>query len=283
MFAQSTSSPSAAGIIGFIAIGLVLLIIFVLAKSIRIVQEYERGVIFRLGRCVGAKGPGVFFVVPIMDKIIKTNLQIAAVPVTPQAVITKDNVTVTVDAVAYFQVVDAAASVVKIRDWYTSAQLVAQTSLRAIVGRHELDQLLSERDRIDAELQVALDSQTEPWGVKVHRVEIRDVGLPEGMQRAMAKQAEAERERRAKIIAAEGEMQASQRLGEAADMLTRSPGALQLRQLQTMSEIATENNSTIVFPIPIEIMDAFRSIAMLAKAHTPPEQPPPAPTAAPAS
>ena len=277
MFAQTADAPSAAGVAGIVVIVVVVVLLIVIAKSIRIVQEYERGVIFRLGRCVGAKGPGVFFVFPIIDKIIKTNLQIAAVPVTPQQVITKDNVTVTVDAVAYFQVVDPAASVVKIRDWYTSSQLVAQTSLRSIVGRHELDQLLSERDRIDAELQVALDGQTEPWGIKVHQVEIRDVGLPEGMQRAMAKQAEAERERRAKIIAAEGEMQASQRLGEAADMLTRSPGALQLRQLQTMSEIATENNSTIVFPIPIEIMDAFKSVAALARAHTPPPEPPPAP------
>jgi regulator of protease activity HflC (stomatin/prohibitin superfamily) len=255
--------------VAIVVVIVLVIVLMTLAKCVRVVQEYERGVIFRLGKCKGAKGPGIFFIIPGIDKIIKTNLQIAAVPVTPQAVITKDNVTVTVDAVAYFQVVDPAASVVRIRDWYTSSQLVAQTSLRAIVGRHELDQLLSERDRIDAELQVALDSQTEPWGVKVHRVEIRDVGLPEGMQRAMAKQAEAERERRAKIIAAEGEMQASQRLGEAADMLARSPGALQLRQLQTMSEIATENNSTIVFPIPIEIMDAFSSVATLAKAHTP--------------
>jgi regulator of protease activity HflC (stomatin/prohibitin superfamily) len=221
-------------------------------------------VIFRLGRCIGAKGPGLFFVLPVLDKITKVNLQILAVPVQSQAVITKDNVTATVDAVAYFQVVDPVASVVKIRDWYTSSQLVAQTTLRSIVGRHALDQLLSERDRIDAELQVALDSQTEPWGVKVHRVEIRDVGLPEQMQRAMARQAEAERERRAKIIAAEGELQASQKLGEAADVIAQSPGALQLRQLrqlQTMVEIAAEQNSTIIFPIPIELLEALRPSA----------------------
>jgi regulator of protease activity HflC (stomatin/prohibitin superfamily) len=251
-------------------VGVVLLVLLVLlfASSIKIVQEYERGVIFRLGRCTGAKGPGVFFVIPIIDKIIRTNLQIVAVPVASQAVITRDNVTATVDAVAYFQVVDPAASVVRIRDWYSSSQLVAQTTLRSTVGRHELDQLLSERDRIDVELQEALDVQTEPWGVKVHRVEIRDVGLPEQMQRAMARQAEAERERRAKIIAAEGELQASQRLGEAADIIARSPGALQLRQLQTMVEISAENNSTIIFPIPIELLETFRSTS-----RTPPASP----------
>ena len=243
------------------AIVVAVLVVLFLASSIKIVQEYERGVIFRLGRCMGAKGPGVFFVVPIIDKIIRTNLQIIAVPVASQAVITKDNVTATVDAVAYFQVVDPAASVVRIRDWYSASQLVAQTTLRSTVGRHELDQLLGERDRIDAELQAALDVQTEPWGVKVHRVEIRDVGLPDQMQRAMARQAEAERERRAKIIAAEGELQAAEKLGEAASIIANAPGALQLRQLQTMVEISAEHNSTIIFPIPVELLEAFQSIS----------------------
>ncbi len=266
----------------FIVLVIVFIIVAILAKSVKIVQEYERGVIFRLGRCVGAKGPGVFFVVPIIDKIVRINLQIIAAPVASQQVITKDNVTVTVDAVAYFQVVDAASSVVKIRDWYSAAQLVAQTSLRAIVGKHELDQLLSERDRIDAELQIALDSQTEEWGIKVHRVEIRDVGLPEQMQRAMARQAEAERERRAKIIAAQGELEASQKLGEAANVIAAAPGALQLRQLQTMSEIATENNSTIIFPIPVELLDAFRGLAASnGAAPTPPPARAPMPVALP--
>jgi len=246
--------------VGVVLVVVAFLVVVVLLKSLKIVQEYERAVIFRLGRCVGAKGPGVFFVIPVIDKIIKTNLQIAAVPVASQAVITKDNVTATVDAVAYFQVVDPVASVVKIRDWYSSSQLVAQTTLRSTVGRHELDQLLSERDRIDSELAEALDMQTEPWGVKVHRVEIRDVGLPEQMQRAMARQAEAERERRAKIIAAEGELQASKKLGEAADVIAASPGALQLRQLQTMAEISSENSSTIIFPIPIEMLEAFQAL-----------------------
>jgi len=256
-----------AGVVGAV---IVFLVVVFLAMSVRIVQEYERGVIFRLGRCVGAKGPGIFFIVPVIDKIIKTNLQFSAVPVASQAVITKDNVTATVDAVAYFQVVDPAASVVNIRDWYSSSQLVAQTTLRSTVGRHELDQLLSERDRIDAELQSALDTQTEPWGVKVHRVEIRDVGLPPQMQRAMARQAEAERERRAKVIAAEGELQASQKLGEAAQVIAASPGALQLRQLQTMAEISAENNSTIIFPIPIEMLEAFQAVARMGAAGAPP-------------
>jgi len=249
----------AAAIGGLLFVALILVIIL-LASSIKVVQEYERGVIFRLGRCVGAKGPGLFFIIPIVDRIVRTNLQIAAIPVASQQVITKDNVTSVVDAVAYFQVVDPVASVVKIRDWFHSSQLVAQTTLRSIVGRHELDQLLSERDRIDSELQVALDQQTEPWGVKVHRVEIRDVGLPEQMQRAMARQAEAERERRAKIIAAEGELQAAEKLGEAAAIIAASPGALQLRQLQTMVEIASENSSTVIFPVPVELLEALRTV-----------------------
>ena len=246
-------------LIGVLFLVAAVVVVF-LASSIKIVQEYERGVIFRLGRSVGAKGPGLFFVIPIIDRIVRTNLQIVAVPVASQQVITKDNVTCSVDAVAYFQVVDAEASVVRIRDWYTSSQLVAQTTLRSIVGRHELDQLLTERDRIDSELQVALDAQTEAWGIKVHRVEIRDVQVPVQMQRAMAKQAEAERERRAKIIAAEGELQASQKLGEAAAIISASPGALQLRQLQTMVEISAENSSTVIFPIPIQLLDALEAI-----------------------
>jgi regulator of protease activity HflC (stomatin/prohibitin superfamily) len=270
VIAQSSPTGSQIGLIIFGVLAVAVLV--VLAKSIRIVQEYERGVIFRLGRSIGAKGPGIFFVVPIIDKIVVTNLQILAVPVSPQAVITKDNVTVSVDAVAYFQVIDPEASVVKVRDWYSSSQLVAQTTLRAIVGRHELDQLLSERDRIDAELQIALDQQTETWGVKVHRVEIRDVGLPEQMQRAMARQAEAERERRAKIIAADGEYQASQRLAEAAAVIATAPGALHLRQLQTLAEISTENSSTVVFPLPVELLEAFKGVARLS-GGTSPEDP----------
>jgi len=244
-----------------VAIIIVLVLLLILLSGFRIVQEYERGVIFRLGRCVGAKGPGLFYIIPFLDKMRKVNLQTQAVPVASQQVITKDNVTVAVDAVAYFKVIDPVASVIKIQNWFNAAQLVAQTSLRSIIGRHELDQLLGERDRINSELKTALDEQTEAWGVQVDLVEVRDVGLPEQMQRAMARQAEAERERRAKIIAAEGEAQAAERLGEAAATMSTNPGAMQLRTLQTMAEIATERNSTIIFPIPVEIISIFRGLA----------------------
>lgn len=245
------------GVAVIAVIGAVVFLLFI--SSIKLVQEYERGVIFRLGRCVGAKGPGVFFVMPLLDKIIKTNLQVNAVPVQPQQVITKDNVTVTVDAVAYMQVIDPAASVVKIRGWYQASQLVSQTTLRSIVGRHELDQLLSERELINSELQSALDNSTESWGVKVSRVEIRDVVLPEQMQRAMARQAEAERERRAKIVSAQGELEASERLAQAANMMATAPGALQLRTLQTMAEMSAERTSTVIFPLPVELLQAVKA------------------------
>jgi regulator of protease activity HflC (stomatin/prohibitin superfamily) len=245
-----------------IALGIIIVVaVIVLVQGLRIVQEYERGVIFRLGRCVGAKGPGLFFIIPGLDKMRKVNLQTQAVPVASQQVITKDNVTVAVDAVAYFRVKDPVASVLKIQNWFNAAQLVAQTSLRSIIGRHELDQLLGERDRINSELKAALDEQTEAWGVQVDLVEVRDVGLPEQMQRAMARQAEAERERRAKVIAADGEFEAAQKLGEAAETMSSNPGAMQLRTLQTMAEIATERNSTIIFPIPVEIISIFRGLA----------------------
>ena len=211
-------------VVGLLAIVLVLVLLWLLASGVRVVQEYERGVLFVFGRCRGARGPGIFVVPPFISRIVRVNLQTQAVPVASQQVITKDNVTVAVDAVAYFRVKDPVASVLKIQNWFNAAQLVAQTSLRSIIGRHELDQLLGERDRINSELKVALDEQTEAWGVEVDLVEIRDVGLPEQMQRAMARQAEAERERRAKIIAADGEMQASEKLGEAATMMAASPG-----------------------------------------------------------
>jgi regulator of protease activity HflC (stomatin/prohibitin superfamily) len=258
-----------AAVVGILVVVLVLVILWLIASGVRVVQEYERGVLFVFGRCRGPRGPGIFIVPPFISRIIRVNLQTQAVPVASQQVITKDNVTVAVDAVAYFRVKDPVASVLKIQNWYNAAQLVAQTSLRSIIGRHELDQLLGERDRINQELKVALDQQTEAWGVEVELVEIRDVGLPEQRQRAMARQAEAERERRAKIIAAEGEMQASQKLGEAATMMAASPGAMQLRTLQTMAEISAERNSTIIFPIPVELLDVFRSISGV----TPPARP----------
>jgi regulator of protease activity HflC (stomatin/prohibitin superfamily) len=247
--------------VGVAIVVFLFIALVVLAKGLRIVQEYERGVIFRLGRCVGARGPGLFFIIPGLDRMRKVNLQTQAVPVASQQVITKDNVTVAVDAVAYFRVKDPVASVLKIQNWFNAAQLVAQTSLRSIIGRHELDQLLGERDRINAELKTALDEQTEAWGVQVDLVEVRDVGLPEQMQRAMARQADAERERRAKVIAADGEFEAAQKLGEAAQTMSTNPGAMQLRTLQTMAEIATERNSTIIFPIPVEIISIFRGLA----------------------
>src|SRR5437868_2572049 len=239
-------------VVGFIVV-ILAVVLFLFVLGVRFVQEYERGVIFVLGRCRGAKGPGLFYVPPLISRIVKVNLQTQAVPVASQQVITKDNVTVSVDAVAYFRVRDPVASVIKIQNWYNAAQLVAQTSLRSIIGRHELDQLLGERDRINLELKAALDEQTEAWGVEVQLVEIRDVGLPEQMQRAMARQAEAERERRAKIIAAEGELQASEKLGDAAATMARSPGAMQLRTLPTMAANSAEGNSPILLPVPVDI------------------------------
>jgi regulator of protease activity HflC (stomatin/prohibitin superfamily) len=233
---------------------LVIVLLWLVASGVRVVQEYERGVLFVFGRCRGVRGPGIFVVPPFISRIVRVNLQTQAVPVASQQVITKDNVTVAVDAVAYFRVKDPVASVLKIQNWYNAAQLVAQTSLRSIIGRHELDQLLGERDRINQELKVALDQQTEAWGVEVELVEIRDVGLPEQMQRAMARQAEAERERRAKIIAAEGEFQAAAKLADAAAVLNREPVAVTLRYLQTLIEIGTEKNTTIVFPLPIDLL-----------------------------
>ena len=242
-----------------VAVLVVVGLLFLL--GVRIVQEYERGVIFVFGRCRGAKGPGIFLVPPFISRIVIVNLQTQAVPVASQQVITKDNVTVGVDAVAYFKVKDPVSSVVKIQNWFNAAQLVAQTSLRSIIGRHELDQVLGERQEINHELKISLDEQTEPWGVQVDLVEVRDVQLPEQMQRAMARQAEAERERRAKIISAEGELQASEKLSDAARMMATSPGAMQLRTLQTMSEISAERNSTIIFPIPVELLNVFQRAA----------------------
>ena len=239
----------------------VAVILVVLIRSIRIVQEYERGVIFRLGRCVGAKGPGLFFIVPFVDKIIKVNLQENAVPVQPQQVITKDNVTLSLDAVIFIRVTDAESSVIKVQNWYQASSLLAQTTLRSVVGSHLLDELLTDRQQIDNEMKLALDAQTEEWGVQVRRVELRDIDLPEQIQRAMGRQAEAERDRRAKVIAAEGELQASEKLALAATAMSAAPGTFQLRTLQTMSEIATEHNSTIIFPIPTEVMEAFRVFA----------------------
>ena len=230
----------------------------ILASAIRIVKEWERGVILRLGRIVGAKGPGLFFIIPIIDKMIKVNLQIVTMNVPPQDVITRDNVTVRVDAVVYFQVFDPVKATVEIQNYILGTSQIAQTTLRSILGQADLDQLLGERDRLNDEIARIIDDLTEPWGIKVTNVEIKNVDLPQEMQRAMAKQAEAERERRAKVINAEGEFQAAERLREAAAVLAREPIAYQLRFLQTITEVATEKNSTLVLPIPIELLSHFQ-------------------------
>jgi regulator of protease activity HflC (stomatin/prohibitin superfamily) len=229
----------------------------IVAASARIVKEWERGVILRLGRVIGAKGPGLFFIIPLVDQMTKVSLQIVTLNVPPQDVITKDNVTVRVDAVVYFQIFDPVKATVEIQNYGLGTSQIAQTTLRSILGQADLDQLLGERERLNDEIQRIIDDLTEPWGVKVTNVEIKNVDLPQEMQRAMAKQAEAERERRSKVIAAEGEFQASERLREAAAVLAREPIAYQLRFLQTIAEIATERNSTIVLPVPIDMLSRF--------------------------
>lgn len=225
--------------------------------TVRIVAEYERGVIFRLGRLVGARGPGLFVILPIVDRMVKVDLRTVTMDVPSQECITRDNVTVKVNAVIYFRVTNPSDSVTKVLDHFRATSQIAQTTLRSVLGQSNLDDLLSERENINAKLQTIIDEQTEPWGVKVSTVEVKDVELPQGMQRAMARQAEAERERRAKIINAEGELQASERLAEAGRIMAEEPATLQLRFLQTLSEVATEKNSTIVFPVPIDLIQMF--------------------------
>jgi regulator of protease activity HflC (stomatin/prohibitin superfamily) len=239
---------------------IVVVILILLASSIRVVQEYERGVIFRLGRVVaGAKGPGLFFIIPIIDRMVKVNLQIVTLDVPPQDVITKDNVTVRVNAVCYFQVFQPVKAIVEVQNYLYATSQIAQTTLRAVLSKADLDDILSERDRLNQDLQRIIDDLTDPWGVKVALVEIKDVDLPTEMQRAMARQAEAERERRAKIINAEGEYQASERLAQAAEVIARHPIAYQLRYLQTVTEVSAEQNSTLVVPIPIELLKPFQA------------------------
>lgn len=237
---------------------LAALVLTFLASAIRIVREYERGVIFRLGRLIGAKGPGLFFIIPFVDKMVKVDLRTITLDVPPQEVITKDNVPVHVNAVVYFRVVDPTAAVVEVLDYVEATRQISMTTLRSVVGKSELDELLTERERLNRELQRIIDEQTDPWGVKVITVEIKDVKIPAEMQRAIARQAEAERERRSKVIHAEGELQAAEKLREAASIMHQSPGALQLRYLQTLSEISAEKTNTIVFPLPIELLDALR-------------------------
>ncbi len=243
----------------FVIVVLALLLLLLLA-SIRIVQEYERGVIFRLGRVIaGAKGPGLFFIVPVIDRMVKVNLQTVTMNVPAQDVITRDNVTVRVDAVIYFNVFEPVKATVAIQNYLFGTSQVAQTTLRSVCGTAELDELLSERERLNSQMQSIVDELTEPWGVKVTLVEIKDVALPTEIQRAMGRQAEAERDRRAKIINAEGEFQAAEKLADAAAVIARHPIAYQLRMLQTMTEVAAEKNSTLVLPVPIELLGPFKS------------------------
>lgn len=228
--------------------------LLLLWASVRIVPEYERGVIFRLGRVIGAKGPGLFFIIPIVDKMVKVSLRTVTMDIPPQDIITKDNVTVRVNAVTYFNVVEPIHAIVAIEDYILGTSQIAQTTLRSILGQVDLDDLLTKRDEINQQLQQIVDSVTDPWGVKVTLVEVKDVELPDTMRRAMAAQAEAERERRAKVIHALGEYEAAENLGRAADVIEAHPAAMQLRTLSTMSEFATERNATLVFPLPVEVM-----------------------------
>ncbi|MCD6440872.1 MAG: slipin family protein [Candidatus Marinimicrobia bacterium] len=236
---------------------IIVLVIFVLSSAIRVLKEYERGVIFRLGRMIGAKGPGLFLIIPFIDKMVKISLRTVVYDVPVQDIITKDNVSVQVNAVVFFRVMEPTKAVVEVENYFDATSQLAQTTLRSILGQAELDELLSGREKINTELQAILDTHTDPWGIKVSQVEIKHVDLPTEMQRAMAKQAEAERERRAKIINAEGEYQASAKLLEAGEILTKQPITLQLRYLQTLREVATENNSTIIFPLPIDLVKPF--------------------------
>ncbi len=236
---------------------IIILVVFIIFSALRVIREYERAVIFRLGRLIKVKGPGLIFLFPIIDKMVKVELRTVTLDVPPQDIITKDNVPVKVNAVIYFKVIKPEDAILKVKNYHHATSQIAQTSLRNILGKSELDELLSQREKISNELQQVIDEQTDPWGIKVSIVEVKDVELPSSMQRAMAKQAEAERERRAKIIHAEGEAQASLKLSEAADILSKNPASIQLRFLQTLTEISTEKNSTIVFPIPINILESF--------------------------
>jgi regulator of protease activity HflC (stomatin/prohibitin superfamily) len=244
--------------IGIPALFIIVIIVFFLASSIKILNEYERGVIFRLGRVLGTpKGPGLIILIPIIDKMTKVSLRTVVLDIPPQDVITRDNVTIKVNAVVYFRVIDPLKAIIDVENFLYATSQLSQTTLRSVLGQAELDELLSRRDQLNEKLQEILDTHTESWGIKVSNVEVKNVDLPQEMQRAIARQAEAERERRAKIIAAEGEFQASAKLADASDVLSRNPMALQLRYLQTLIEISTEKNSTIIFPIPIDFLKVF--------------------------
>ena len=240
----------------YTAVGaIVVFVLLFLMNAIKIVREYERGVIFRLGRLVGAKGPGIFLIIPLVDKMVKVSLRTVTLDVPPQEVITKDNVSTQVNAVLFFRVLDPSAAIVEVQNYLEATRQIAMTTLRSVLGGFELDQVLGEREKINMQLQQIVDEQTDPWGIKVKNMEIKDVKLPSDMQRAIARQAEAERDRRAKVINAAGEQQAATKLGEAAAIMERNPAALQLRYLQTLNDISAENATTIVFPVPIELFN----------------------------
>jgi len=243
--------------LGSWVVPLIILGALALPQMFRVLREYERGVIFRLGKLIGAKGPGLIILIPLVDRMVKIDLRVVTIDVAKQEIMTRDNVPVTVDAVLYFRVVDPVAAVVKVENFWKATALLGQTTLRSVLGQAELDELLAHREKINQKLQEIIDRQTDPWGIKVTAVEVKDVALPDGMKRAMAKQAEAERERRAKIVNAEGEFQAAEKMVQAAQMIAKEPIALQLRYLQTMREIASEHSTTTFVPLPLELFSAF--------------------------
>jgi regulator of protease activity HflC (stomatin/prohibitin superfamily) len=245
------------GVVIAIVVLLLIFVLIVLASSIRILREYERGVIFRLGRLIAQKGPGLILLIPIVDRMVRVDLRTVTLTVPPQEVITKDNVTVRVNAVAYFRVIDPNRAITEVENFLLATSQISQTTLRSVLGKAELDALLGERERLNIELQQIIDEQTEPWGVKVSTVEVKDVELPTDMQRAIARQAEAERERRAKIISADGEFQAAEKLAQAANIMSANPATLQLRYLQTLLDIGVNQNSTIIFPLPLDLVKPF--------------------------
>ena len=266
--------------------GILIVLVFfgliALGTSVRILREYERGVIFRLGRLIAQKGPGLILLIPLVDRMVKVDLRTVTLNIPPQEVITRDNVPCRVNAVAYFRVVDSNRAVVEVENYLVATSQISQTALRSVLGKAELDQLLADRERLNEDLQKIIDESTEPWGVKVTAVEIKDVEIPDQMQRAMARQAEAERERRAKIINSEGEFQAAQKLTDAADIISTNPASLQLRYLQTLLEIGTNQNTTVVFPLPMDVLEPFVGKGAAGRAagtERPPRppEPPPAP------
>ncbi len=241
----------------FSYLGVIVVVLIILSQMIKVIPEYERGVVLRLGRLVGSKGPGIIFLIPIVDKMVRMSLRVVTLDVPSQEVITRDNVPIKVNAVVYFRIVDPAKAFVEVQNYILATSQISQTTLRSVLGEFELDELLAQREKINQKLQQIIDEHTDPWGIKVITVEVKDLELPEEMKRAMAKQAEAERERRAKVINAEGEYQAAEKLSQAAEIIGKTPVALQLRFLQTLVEVATENNSTTIFPVPIDLFEPF--------------------------